>query len=95
MDEPFASVDELTARQLRETTRRLCEQLHRTVLFVTHNLAEAAYMSDFVVTLTRRPASLDEHLTNPLPTPRRWGPEIYNFAAQLETKATLKEEADL
>ncbi|HXK28785.1 MAG TPA: hypothetical protein VJ646_11075 [Candidatus Binatia bacterium] len=43
MDEPFASVDELTARQLRETTRRLCEQLHRTVLFVTHSLPEAAY----------------------------------------------------
>ena len=57
MDEPFASVDELTARQLRQTTRRLCEQLHRTVLFVTHNLAEAAYMSDYVVTLTRRPAT--------------------------------------
>lgn len=95
MDEPFASVDELTARQLRETTRHLCEQLHRTVLFVTHNLAEAAYMSDFVVTLTRRPASLDEYVTNPLPTPRRWGAEIYSFAAQLETKVTLKEEADL
>lgn len=92
MDEPFASVDELTARQLRETTRGLCEQLHRTVLFVTHNLAEAAYMSDYVVTLTRRPARLDEYVTNPLPTPRRWGPEIYNFAAQLETKVTLKEE---
>jgi ABC-type nitrate/sulfonate/bicarbonate transport system ATPase subunit len=94
MDEPFASVDELTARQLRETTRRLCEQLQRTVLFVTHNLAEAAYMSDFVVTLTRRPASLDEYVTNPLPTPRRWGPEIYNFAAQLENKVTLKEDGD-
>ena len=92
MDEPFASVDELTARQLRETTRGLCEQLHRTVLFVTHNLAEAAYMSDYVVTLTRRPARLDEYVPNPLPTPRRWGPEIYSFAAQLETKVTLKEE---
>ena len=95
MDEPFASVDELTARQLRETTRHLCEQLHRTVLFVTHNLAEAAYMSDFVVTLTRRPARLDEYVANPLPTPRHWGPEVYNFAAQLETKVTLKEEGDL
>lgn len=92
MDEPFASVDELTARQLRQTTRRLCEQLHRTVLFVTHNLAEAAYMSDFVVTLTRRPASLDAYVANPLPTPRQWGPEIYGFAAELETKVTLKEE---
>ena len=95
MDEPFASVDELTARQLRQTTRRLCEQLHRTVLFVTHNLAEAAYMSDFVVTLTRRPASLDAYVNNPLSTPRYWGPEIYNFAAELETKVTLKEEGEL
>ena len=95
MDEPFASVDELTARQLRETTRRLCEELHRTVLFVTHNLPEAAYMSDYVVTLTRRPATLDEYVTNPLPTPRQWGAGIYNFAAELETKVTLKEEEDL
>jgi ABC-type nitrate/sulfonate/bicarbonate transport system ATPase subunit len=94
MDEPFASVDELTARQLRQTTRRLCEQLHRTVLFVTHNLAEAAYMSDFVVTLTRRPASLDAYVVSPLPSPRQWGPEIYRFAAELETKVTLKEDAE-
>ena len=94
MDEPFASVDELTARQLRQTTRRLCEQLHRTVLFVTHNLAEAAYMSDYVVTLTNRPARLDAYVTNPLASPRHWGPEIYNFAAELETKVTLKEEGE-
>ncbi len=92
MDEPFASVDELTARQLRQTTRRLCEQLHRTVLFVTHNLAEAAYMSDYVVTLTNRPARLDTYVTSPLHSPRHWGPEIYNFAAELETKVTLKED---
>ena len=71
MDEPFASVDELTARQLRQTTRRLCEQLHRTVLFVTHNLAEAAYMSDYIVTLTNQvrqsfglaPLAVDDRLT--------------------------------
>jgi ABC-type nitrate/sulfonate/bicarbonate transport system ATPase subunit len=94
MDEPFASVDELTARHLRRTTRRLCEQLHRTVLFVTHNLAEAAYMSDYVVTLTRRPATLDAYVANPLPSPRHWGPEIYNFAAELETKVTLKEDGE-
>jgi ABC-type nitrate/sulfonate/bicarbonate transport system ATPase subunit len=94
MDEPFASVDELTARKLRQTTRRLCEQLHRTVLFVTHNLAEAAFMSDYVATLTNRPARLDAYLANPLPSPRRWGPEIYNFAAELETKVNLKEDEE-
>ena len=95
MDEPFASVDELTARQLRQTTRRLCEELHRTVLFVTHNLPEAAYMSDFVVTLSQRPARAQEIVTNPLPSPRQWGPGVYGFAAQLEAKISLKEETDL
>jgi hypothetical protein len=34
-------------------------------------------------------------VTNPLPTPRLWGPEIYRFAAELETKVTLKEEGEL
>ena len=89
MDEPFASVDELTARQLRQTSRHLCEELQRTVLFVTHNLSEAAYMSDFVITLSSRPASLRELVTNPLPSPRQWGPAVYEFAAALEEKVTL------
>ena len=52
-------------------------------------------MSDFVVTLTRRPASLDAYVTNPLSSPRRWGPDIYKFAAELESKVTLKEEGEL
>ncbi|HEX7228952.1 MAG TPA: ATP-binding cassette domain-containing protein [Candidatus Binatia bacterium] len=94
MDEPFASVDELTARQLRQTTRRLCEQLHCTVVFVTHNLAEAAYMSDYVVTLTPRPARLDAYVSNPLPSPHHWGSDIYKFAAELESKVTLKEDME-
>jgi NitT/TauT family transport system ATP-binding protein len=95
MDEPFASVDELTARELRKTTRRLCEQLHRTVLFVTHNLFEAAYMSDFVVVLTIRPARLAEYVTNPLSSPRDWTPEIYQFAANLENRVTFKEDHEI
>ena len=92
MDEPFASVDELTARQLRQTTRHLCEQLHRTVLFVTHNLPEAAYMSDFVVTLSQRPAHVQEFVTNTLPSPRDWGAAVYELAAELERKVTLIQE---
>lgn len=86
MDEPFASVDELTARHLRETTRRLCEQLHRTVLFVTHNLSEAAFISDVVLVLAPRPTRVQEVVRNPLPTPRQWGPEVFQFAAELERK---------
>jgi len=51
-------------------------------------------MSDYVVTLTPRPAKLDAYVANPLATPRHWGPEIYGFAAELETKVTLKEEGE-
>lgn len=93
MDEPFASVDELTARLLRETSRALCEELDRTVLFVTHNLSEAAYMSDEVVVLTGRPARVGEYVKNTLPSPRHWGPEIHQFAAELEGKLAIEQEA--
>jgi ABC-type nitrate/sulfonate/bicarbonate transport system ATPase subunit len=61
-------------------------------LFVTHNLPEAAYMSDFVVTLSQRPARVQELVVNALPSPRRWGAAVYEFAANLEGKVTLREE---
>ena len=86
MDEPFASVDELTAQNLRESTRSLCEQLQRTVLFVTHNLHEAAYISDAVIVLSPRPAAVRHIVPNPAPLPREWGsPAGYEFAKQLSS----------
>lgn len=85
MDEPFASVDEMTALRLRETTRQLCTSLERTVLFVTHNISEAAYISDTVVLLSPRPARVRAVKTNPLPQDRRpRDPAVFEFANQLE-----------
>src|SRR5680860_1685910 len=84
MDEPFASVDEITALRLRETTRHLCVTLERTVLFVTHNINEAAYISDTVVLLSPRPARVRAVVENPLPNERKLGsPEVYQFANEL------------
>ncbi|MPZ86925.1 MAG: ATP-binding cassette domain-containing protein [Nitriliruptorales bacterium] len=84
MDEPFASVDEITALRLRETTRHLCVTLERTVLFVTHNINEAAYISDTVVLLSARPARVRAVVENPLPLERKLGsPEVYQFANEL------------
>lgn len=84
MDEPFASVDELTAQSLREETRHLCESLQRTVLFVTHNLHEAAYISDEVIVFSPRPATVKSVVKNPISQPRRWGsPEGYEFVKEL------------
>lgn len=85
MDEPFASVDEITARNLREITRNLCEELERTVIFVTHNLAEAAFLSDEIVVLSKRPATISTIVHDTLPSPREWGsPAAYHLTRELE-----------
>jgi ABC-type nitrate/sulfonate/bicarbonate transport system ATPase subunit len=93
MDEPFSSVDELTAVRLREQTKSICEQLGCTVLFVTHNIFEAAFMSNYVVTLSTRPSRVRENLVNPNPKIKTWGaPEMYEFAKEIEEIVMAAEE---
>lgn len=63
MDEPFVSLDEGTAEQLRALTLRLWQKHRWTVLMVTHNLSEAAQMADRVVVLSGRPAKVAGDVT--------------------------------
>jgi ABC-type nitrate/sulfonate/bicarbonate transport system ATPase subunit len=58
LDEPFASVDEPTRIQIHQDVLRIIRQLNTTVILVTHDLAEAASLSDRVVIMTQRPASI-------------------------------------
>jgi NitT/TauT family transport system ATP-binding protein len=60
MDEPFASVDEQIRRQFQEDLLRLLTDESKTVIFVTHSIEEAVYVSDQVVILTRGPS----HVSN-------------------------------
>jgi NitT/TauT family transport system ATP-binding protein len=55
MDEPFASVDEQIRRTFQEDLLRLLAEERKTVLFVTHSIEEAVYLSDQIVILTRGP----------------------------------------
>ena len=55
MDEPFASVDEQNRRKFQEDLLSLLAQEKKTVIFVTHSIEEAVYISDQVVILTRNP----------------------------------------
>jgi NitT/TauT family transport system ATP-binding protein len=58
MDEPFASVDEQIRRQFQEDLLHLLSDERKTVIFVTHSIEEAVYVSDQIVILTRGPASV-------------------------------------
>jgi NitT/TauT family transport system ATP-binding protein len=58
MDEPFSSVDEQTRRKFQEDLLDLLKVERKTVIFVTHSIEEAAYLSDQIVLLSQRPGTV-------------------------------------
>jgi NitT/TauT family transport system ATP-binding protein len=70
MDEPFGSVDAQTRQLLQEELLDLWQREQKTVVFVTHSMDEAVYLSDRVVVMTPRPGKVAEVLDVPLPRPR-------------------------
>ena len=60
MDEPFSSVDEQTRRKFQEDMLRLLSIHKKTVVFVTHSIEEAVYLSDRIAILSRRPSRVSE-----------------------------------
>ena len=72
MDEPFASVDAQTRMTLQEEITRVWEARHPTVVFVTHDVEEALFLSDRVIVLTPRPGRVREIVRVGVQRPRRW-----------------------
>ena len=70
MDEPFSHLDELTARTQRRELRRFRDQIEATVVFVTPNALEAAYLADRVYVLSARPARITKEFTIEAPRTR-------------------------
>ena len=70
MDEPFCSLDAQTRLQMQELLLSLWQELHMTVVFVTHEVDEALFLSDRVIVLTQRPARIKTELNVDLPRPR-------------------------
>lgn len=70
MDEPFGALDAQTKLQLEELLVELWQQERRTVVFITHDLAEAVAISDRVVVMSARPGRIVADLPIDLPRPR-------------------------
>jgi NitT/TauT family transport system ATP-binding protein len=71
MDEPFGALDALTRDQLQIDLLRLWSKQRMTVMFVTHSIAEAVFLSDRIVVMSPRPGKIEEIIKIDLPRPRR------------------------
>jgi NitT/TauT family transport system ATP-binding protein len=71
MDEPFGALDAHTRTRLQNDLLNIWERDRKTVLFVTHSVDEAVFLSDRVVVMTRAPGRIKEIVEIDLPRPRR------------------------
>ena len=70
MDEPFSALDEFTKEKLYEDLLRIWRQTNKTIIFVTHNIQEAVFLSDRICVLSPHPGRLSAIVDVDLPRPR-------------------------
>src|SRR3974390_1306860 len=70
MDEPFAALDALTRDDMQRLLADVWRETKKTVIYVTHNVAEAVYLADRVVVMTPHPGTVKTVIKIPLPRPR-------------------------
>ena len=84
MDEPFGALDALTRDQLVLDLQQIWNERRMTVLFITHSVPEAVFLSDQVVVMTPRPGRVDRVIDIDLPRPRtlamRESPEFARYS---------------
>ncbi|MEE8423689.1 MAG: ABC transporter ATP-binding protein, partial [Thermodesulfobacteriota bacterium] len=80
MDEPFASVDALTREKLQDELLKIWGEMKKTIIFVTHSIDEAIYLSDRVAVMSARPGRVKKVLDITLERPREGIRALPEFA---------------
>lgn len=70
MDEPFGALDAMTRQTLQEELLKIWELERRTVVFITHSIAEAVFLADRIVVMTAHPGKIKKIVDNPIERPR-------------------------
>ena len=87
MDEPFAALDAQTREIMQQELLRIWSEQRKTVLFVTHQIEEAVYLSDRVIVFTARPGRIKQIVTIQLSRPRpfetKHSPEFMVYVRQI------------
>ncbi|MCL2148268.1 MAG: ABC transporter ATP-binding protein [Methanomassiliicoccaceae archaeon] len=87
MDEPFGALDAQTRNIMQVQLLKILERTDQTIVFVTHSVDEAVFLSDRIVVLTKRPASIKEVIDIPWPRPRdRADPEFTSLRKKILTE---------
>ncbi len=89
MDEPFGALDEITRDRLNEQLQQLWQRERRTVVFVTHSIAEAVYLATRIVVMSPRPGRIVKVIESPLPDQRYLG--LRDTTAFIEVAHAVRE----
>ena len=97
MDEPFGALDEMTRERMNDEVLRIWQQTGTTVVFVTHSIPEAVFLSTRVVVMSARPGRITRLVDVPLPHPRneetREDPRYFRLVT--EVREALRAGGDL